>query len=364
MKRRLWALTGSCAALLACRIALGIGDLPFGDAGVDGDTDVPTSDAGPSDGLPLGATVIASTQQSPVAIAVDSVNVYWINASGAVLDCPKTGCTGAPNVITTFSGNGQKDALLFAIAVDSNNVYFVVRTPTDPVELMKCAIAGCGNSPTTLLTQLAHPSIGLAGNELFTVANVQNDSGMTTHAVVAVNVDTSSSTTFAVDPNAVGVVVHGNTVYWSSFDTQSFNVLRSCPVSGCTGTPAVVLNGQYAIGGGAVNDTSLYASFMTISNGVGVLTCPLSGCGSSPEQLVSGLVGGVPSPILGLTSSKVYFMTKSGDQTPEALASCGLTGCSGTPTPVLPAPVDAFAVDDANVYWVDTDAGTVMRASL
>ena len=87
---RRWALVASCCALFACRAVLGIGDLPSGDggSGVDG----AVSDGAASDGAAT-STVIAQNQQSPVAIAVDSINVYWINASGAVLYCPKTGCT-------------------------------------------------------------------------------------------------------------------------------------------------------------------------------------------------------------------------------------------------------------------------------
>jgi hypothetical protein len=70
-------------------------------------------------------------------IAADSANVYFV--PGSVVECPNTGCAA--------SGPLPLGAGTNPIAVDSSNVYW-----TTSSSLVRCAIGGCGNAPTTVVS--------------------------------------------------------------------------------------------------------------------------------------------------------------------------------------------------------------------
>jgi hypothetical protein len=72
-------------------------------------------------------TVVAKGQNHPGALAIDASRVYWVNEggtglrnSGAILSCPKTGCGTGPKV------HASAQALPSSIAVDQACVYWTV----------------------------------------------------------------------------------------------------------------------------------------------------------------------------------------------------------------------------------------------
>jgi hypothetical protein len=106
----------------------------------------------------LARIVLAQQTTSPFVprIAVDGTNVYWTTWAGTVLKCAVNGCNDQPTVLAS----GQSSPT--AIAVDATSVYWttlsaVYQLPdtgalaTHPDgTIMKCAISGCNDQPTTL----------------------------------------------------------------------------------------------------------------------------------------------------------------------------------------------------------------------
>ena len=72
-------------------------------------------------------TVVAKNQNHPGALALDASRVYWVNEggtavrdTGAILSCPKTGCGAGPTV------HASAQNLPSSIAVDQGCVYWTV----------------------------------------------------------------------------------------------------------------------------------------------------------------------------------------------------------------------------------------------
>lgn len=66
-----------------------------------------------------GGTTLASGQNSPEAVAVDTSTVYWTNgASGQVMKCTIGGCNGSPVVFASSQASPT------VVALDANNVYW------------------------------------------------------------------------------------------------------------------------------------------------------------------------------------------------------------------------------------------------
>jgi hypothetical protein len=81
--------------------------------------------------------LIYTTNNSTHFMAADSANAYFVPAS--VVQCPASGCPASGPIPL---GAGTND-----IAVDSSNVYW-----TTSSSLVRCAIGGCGNAPTMVVS--------------------------------------------------------------------------------------------------------------------------------------------------------------------------------------------------------------------
>lgn len=99
---------------------------------------------------------ITGSLQYGSGLAVDATNVYWADSSN-ILTCPKSGCVGPPTVLV--SGLVQPAS----VAVDATRVYWVEmgqRWGGGKIPIMKytngsvmaCAVGGCNNTPTVLVS--------------------------------------------------------------------------------------------------------------------------------------------------------------------------------------------------------------------
>jgi len=192
-------------------------------------------------------------------LAVDASRAYWTstgNGSGTVWSCDKGGCVPQPlanvdglpfNVAvnaTTLAWTASKGALggsvwtctpsacmpeelvvgdaPSALTLDATNAYF---TTQDAV--MKCAIAGCNNQPTTLAQGLGWPSsIATDGVDVYFTVGVMGQSG----AVMKCAVDgcKGSPTVIAAGPGILSpraLTVDATGVYWT--DDNAGTVMKA-----------------------------------------------------------------------------------------------------------------------------------------
>ena len=156
---------------LCCRAGL-VGLLALGGCHGEG-LKRPLVDTGPSDTasltiVPPVLTVLATRQRQPAALAVNGPNVSWFNlgknmnegkvyrgwVEGQVMKCAVQGCDDSPTVLV--SGRSQGEDLAFA--ADDSHVYWGDTGATgDTVPaggLWRCATAGCDNTPTLVTDSL------------------------------------------------------------------------------------------------------------------------------------------------------------------------------------------------------------------
>jgi hypothetical protein len=105
---------------------------------------------------------MGSTQAATLDVAVDATRLYWTNAQpltyGSVFQCDKVDCSGT--LVMLASGRDEP----WAIAVDGANVYWA-----EGPGVVRCAIGGCGGSPT-VVAAAGGPVLALdAANVYFTM---------------------------------------------------------------------------------------------------------------------------------------------------------------------------------------------------
>ena len=228
------------------------------------------------------------------AIAVDAFSVYFDDSARGIMACPKSGCWGSPTLLspgdarqlvsdgtslfwTAVDGTQvMKDAIAggtattlysghsepYGIAVDAKDVYFT--TFEGPV--MKCAIGGCNNAPTTLVSgPLGATLLAMDATSVYWIVNNDESNaqimkcaktGCATPTVLATGRD---------DPLAIAT--DGTDVYWielgqtvpPAYDPVPSSIFR-CATTGCGGSPTLMIDQQLGEGTLAVDATHVYWS--------------------------------------------------------------------------------------------------------
>jgi hypothetical protein len=327
--------------------------------------------------VPSGARILASRQQSPVSIAVDGTNVYWLTlgttskliptgksadlySDGQVLACAISGCMNAPTVLA--SGRTQTDRQLpVPLVTDGTNVYWSDQTPLSAGGLWSCSVAGCNDSPQMIGSALPE-AMAIYGGALFWTE-------LAAEVFTCPVSDCSAPTALwsaGFSPCATGVVADASGVYWPTVATES---IMKCAAGGCANAPTVVMSTDSAIAGevAALEQITTDADHVYFTDGnpqIGmILACAKSGCGPQPILLA----GGLNAPMAIATDGVDVYWTETGEAFVNGqsingaglVRRCAVGGCNGAPVTIasgLTAPV-GIAVDDNNVYWAEAGTG-------
>ena len=335
--------------------------------GATGSTAIPCGTCGPNeecDGTGHCILVLASGLKAPANIAVDATDVYWLDAylppvmagtppsyqaAGSVMKCAIGGCGNAPTTIAA----GQ--ALPEVIALDDTSVYWGVNPGmAGSAALMRCAKSACSTTQTKLMTG-APTGIAIDAAHLYWL--VPGNTIDIVGSVWSCNVpDCVPQLLTTVKGWPSSLVVAASTLVWAEEDGPGS--LLSCTPSSCM--PTALASGL------PQRPASVAADAQSVywHDGAGsVLTCPIHGCNGLPRALLSG-----PSFYGAIATDGVnVYVAGAPMGTPGAVIKCSVGGCSNKPTilaagPAIRSPF-AIAVDATYVYWTDFIAKTVMRAA-
>jgi hypothetical protein len=110
----------------------------------------------PSTGCTGSPTTVASGQGGPLGMTADSTNVYWTNYTGSVMRCTLPSCAGSPTMVWR-AGPGSLDGQTTGIAVDATNLYWTNRQPDPDGSVLQCAKSNCQSTVTRLASKRNAP---------------------------------------------------------------------------------------------------------------------------------------------------------------------------------------------------------------
>lgn len=287
------------------------------------------------------ATILASGQVDPNAIAVDGSNVYWTNGGsflpdggidriGAVMKVPISG--GSPVLLASASDPT-------GIAVNGSNVYWTNSVLFDS-ELQSTSLAG---GPVTVLTTTELPEgIAVDGTSVYWAESF---------AIKKVPIEGGASSVLTSAQSARALALFASNVYFSDAGT-----IKKVSVDG--GVVTVLASGlQAAVRSIAADATGIYwgVSMGSLPSDPGtilgsIMKVPLTG--GSPIILASG----VSPASVAVDGKYVYWLNSTG-----TLMRVSVNG--GVPVMLSHAGVglNALAITGTDVYWTEANCGTIMR---
>jgi hypothetical protein len=192
---------------------------------------------------PLGncssPTTLAAGEPMPMTVAVDATNVYWSNANGGVRKCAIAGCGGSPTTLVNVWS--------LALSIDANNVYY-----TSSNGIFSCALGGCNNSPTLLASNNSSPmSIAVDASTVYWVTNT----GLVAKCAKGGCSNAPTELVNLLGPALESVVYDTNDVYYISPFAGS---IQKCAAAGCNKMPTVLAANQQSPMQIASDSTAIY----------------------------------------------------------------------------------------------------------
>lgn len=300
---------------------------------------------------PCKAGLVYCAPSSCVDVATDSTNCGTCGH-----DCLGSACDGGRCVPTVLATNQDSPTVL---AVDSGTLYwahgdnYYVTTG-----IRYCAVAGCGNHPTDLTPAYAvtaldvsngaatwHEAAGIFRCSLNDCANP---------SALLYSQWPYLGPTMAVD--AANVYVTAN-----QFGAPNGAVWR-CSLKGCANQPTTITNQAtsypMAI---AVDGANVYWGndlLSGVADALSLSTCSLAGCGNGGPKVLVSQAGQVRQLVADATT--LYWIDEAGL---GSIMSCAKSGCNDNPTILASSQGGpwAIAVDGANVYWSNSTAGAISK---
>jgi hypothetical protein len=205
----------------------------------------------PIDGCNGHPTPVASGQVGPMGIAVSAAGVFWSNndAQGTLMTCPIEGCSGAPAQVIAGSSPGP-------VAVDETTLYLTTST-----SVMKCPIAGCSAGQTQLALDQTNPYL-VAVDATDVYWGTGDMMGSTLWKCAIDGCGNSPTQVVAMMP-AGGIAVDASGAYWTSVPDDKDYTVMTCAASSCPGGGTALLHTSDFLSGIAVDATSLYVADAT-----------------------------------------------------------------------------------------------------
>jgi hypothetical protein len=279
-------------------------------------TDFVTTDAGALGRvmkMPVagGAEVTLATEPGlyPSGLAVDTVNVYWVDSQGTLYAAPLVpDDAGAP--VTLATGVGQS-----SIAADGQFVYVesalgagVGRVPLDGGAMTTLALPDAGLAPAGIAIDTANVywPAPLGG----AILAVPKTGGAT--ITLATNAGVGAGATVSAT-SYQNVVSDGTAVFWNRYPgnpAPSGAVLAASVTAGAT-APSLLYDAGTAVTPFSVvtDGTSVY--FLTAGNTPSLIRAPVDGSAAvvlATDQFAAGITGD-PGPTVAVDGVSVYWLS-------------------------------------------------------
>jgi hypothetical protein len=293
---------------------------------------------------------LATGPSFPVALAADATHLYWTTSGGegAVMRVALAG--GPPEMLAS------NQVWPSAIAVDARSVYWSVEN-----KIMKMPRAG--GPQVELVNGGANSAVALAiqGNDLYFVVSDYADYA----AVMKVPRAGGATTVLTTDLGgfAHGIAVDNRYVYWANAAHTSNRLVQKAPING--GDPVTLVSGEHLGSGFALRAGELYyTTFETTDAGTGTATVlRVSIDGGDPTTLATATAQPMA---LAIDGRRVYWTGASTEYTfgvppnnDGSVTSVLLSG--GRVEPIATSELDPGGIVSvgSRVCWANYGDGTI-----